>query len=165
MASHEEDPAPTAGPGSEPIPLDQLADQAGAVRLAVVGGGIAGLVAALECAKVGLSVTVYEAADRLGGTVRTVDLDGIPADTGADSFSARGGAVAALVADLGLSEAVIAPVTETRWVSGIEGGTDAAPCRRTRSSASRRTCSATRCAGSSAPAAHGGPTSTASARR
>jgi oxygen-dependent protoporphyrinogen oxidase len=108
------------------VPLDELADQAGRVRVAVIGGGIAGLVAALECTKVGLQVTVFETSERLGGTVSTVELDGIRVDTGADCFASRG-RLARLVDELGLAGALIAPATETRWVVGTGGGDDAAP--------------------------------------
>ena len=38
-------------------------------RVTVVGGGVAGLVAALEWAKIGAHVTVCEAGGRLGGEV------------------------------------------------------------------------------------------------
>jgi uncharacterized protein with NAD-binding domain and iron-sulfur cluster len=36
-------------------------------RVSVVGGGLAGIAAALECAQAGASVTLYEARPRLGG--------------------------------------------------------------------------------------------------
>jgi oxygen-dependent protoporphyrinogen oxidase len=108
------------------VPLDELADQAGRVRVAVIGGGVAGLVAALECTKVGLAVTVFEASERLGGSVSTVELDGIRVDTGADCF-ARRGRLDRLVDELGLAGAVITPATETRWGVGAGGGADAAP--------------------------------------
>jgi squalene-associated FAD-dependent desaturase len=42
------------------------------VRVAVVGGGLAGLAAALELADAGVDVTVYEARPTLGGKVQTL---------------------------------------------------------------------------------------------
>jgi squalene-associated FAD-dependent desaturase len=42
------------------------------VRIAVVGGGLAGLAAALELVDAGLAVTVYEARPTLGGAVQTL---------------------------------------------------------------------------------------------
>ncbi|MDL0120161.1 FAD-dependent oxidoreductase [Halobacterium salinarum] len=45
-------------------------------RVAVLGGGIAGLTAAQELAERGLDVTVYEANDRLGGKARSIPVDG-----------------------------------------------------------------------------------------
>ncbi len=41
-------------------------------RIAVVGGGLAGLTAALECADAGAEVTLYEARRRLGGATFSV---------------------------------------------------------------------------------------------
>jgi len=41
-------------------------------RIAVVGGGLAGLAAALECADAGAEVTLYEARSRLGGATFSV---------------------------------------------------------------------------------------------
>ncbi|GAA3757103.1 protoporphyrinogen oxidase [Microbacterium kribbense] len=111
----------------EPIPLDQLASRAGGVRVAVVGGGIAGLVAALECAKVGLQVTLFEASERLGGTCRTALLDGMAVDTGADCFAARGREPAALIESLGLTGQIVAPQTGRRWLAGLAGHADAVP--------------------------------------
>jgi phytoene dehydrogenase-like protein len=41
--------------------------------VSVVGGGFAGLVAAIECAEAGASVTLYEAHQRLGGRARATE--------------------------------------------------------------------------------------------
>jgi hydroxysqualene dehydroxylase len=49
------------------------------VRVAVVGGGLAGLTAALELADAGQEVTLYEARPTLGGAVQTLpERDGDP---------------------------------------------------------------------------------------
>lgn len=101
---------------------DDLLSTAHHTRVVVVGGGVAGLVAALECAKVGMPVTVLEASDRLGGVVRSAELDGVRVDVGAESFATRGGAVADLIAELGLSDAVVAPAGGGAWVAGLPHG-------------------------------------------
>jgi uncharacterized protein with NAD-binding domain and iron-sulfur cluster len=49
-------------------------------RVAVLGGGVAGLTAAHELAERGFAVTVYEARDRLGGKARSLPV----ADSGTD---------------------------------------------------------------------------------
>ena len=41
------------------------------MRIAVVGGGLAGLTVALGCERVGHDVDLYEASDRLGGRMAT----------------------------------------------------------------------------------------------
>jgi squalene-associated FAD-dependent desaturase len=51
-------------------------------RVAVVGGGLAGLAAALACADAGAAVTVYEARTRLGGATFSVERDGRWLDNG-----------------------------------------------------------------------------------
>lgn len=69
----------------------------------VVGGGIAGLVIARELAIGGMTVTLLEASDRLGGKVGRHTVAGVELDAGAESFSTRKGTVAALATSLGLS--------------------------------------------------------------
>lgn len=103
----------------------ELAARAAAQHVVVIGGGVSGLVAARECARVGMRVTLLEAADALGGSIRTVDLDGISLDAGAESFATRGGQVQALIEQLGLADAVVEPEGGGAWLSGIPGAPDA----------------------------------------
>ncbi len=99
----------------------------------VVGGGVAGLVAALECAKVGLRVTMLERRAELGGCVGRIELDGLSLDSGAESFATRGGAVAELLDSLGLADDVESPNRAGAWLvwPGSGGRLDAAPLPRT----------------------------------
>jgi oxygen-dependent protoporphyrinogen oxidase len=98
----------------------------------VVGGGVAGLVAALECARLGLGVTVLEQAERPGGCVGRIDLDGLALDSGAESFATRNGSVAALAERLGLADHVEKPNPSGAWLVWGEGDTPkAAPLPRT----------------------------------
>ena len=99
----------------------------------VVGGGVAGLVAALECAKVGLRVTVLERRDAIGGCVGRIELDGLTLDSGAESFATRGGAVATLLEQLGLADDIAKPNPAGAWLvmPGRDGRPDAAPLPRT----------------------------------
>ncbi|GAA2868862.1 protoporphyrinogen/coproporphyrinogen oxidase [Microbacterium arabinogalactanolyticum] len=105
-------------------PVD-IAARAAEQHVVVIGGGIGGLVAARECAKVGMRVTLLEAEEQLGGSIRTAELDGIIVDAGAESFATRGGHVRALVDELGLSDAVAPPEGGGAWLSGIPGAPDA----------------------------------------
>jgi UDP-galactopyranose mutase (EC 5.4.99.9) len=50
--------------------------------VAIVGGGLAGLTAAVELAERGHAVTVYEAAPQVGGQVRSVHHNGFTLDRG-----------------------------------------------------------------------------------
>lgn len=104
----------------------------------VVGGGVAGLVGALECAKIGLKVTLLERRDVLGGCVGRLELDGLVLDSGAESFATRGGAVAELIAGLGLGGATSSPDPAGAWLVWPAGGSrgadaklDAAPLPKT----------------------------------
>lgn len=94
-------------------------------HVVVIGGGIGGLVAARECAKVGMRVTLLEAQGALGGSIRSAELDGIVVDAGAESFATRGGHVRRLVDELGLSDAVVKPEGGGAWLSGIPDAPDA----------------------------------------
>ncbi len=95
-------------PGDEP--------HTAASRVSVIGGGIAGLVAARELANSGLRVTVHEAGAGLGGRIRQETVGGVTVEVGAESFATRGGAVAELIAELGASSAVVAPDPRGSWV-------------------------------------------------
>lgn len=103
-------------------PLERLARQAHETHVVVVGGGIAGLVAARECAKVGLRVTVLEASGVFGGVVRSAEVGGMTLDVGAESFATRGGVVRGLLAELGLEDHIVAPNPAGAWVAGLPGG-------------------------------------------
>lgn len=108
-------------PGDLAAPAD-LAARAARTHVVVIGGGVSGLVAARECAKVGMRVTVLEAADATGGAIRAAELDGIRLDAGAESYATRGGAVRALIEELGLGERVVRPAAGGAWLSGVPGG-------------------------------------------
>ncbi|MEZ0446241.1 protoporphyrinogen/coproporphyrinogen oxidase [Cellulomonas sp. ICMP 17802] len=82
----------------------------------VVGGGIAGLVAARELAHEGLRTLVLEQRDAPGGAVRAHTVAGLRLDAGAESFATRGGTVAALLDELGLADRVRTPEPHGSWV-------------------------------------------------
>ncbi|MDJ0348789.1 FAD-dependent oxidoreductase [Cryobacterium sp. PH29-G1] len=86
------------------------------IDVLVIGGGVAGLVAARECAQVGLNVTIIESTDAVGGPVAGHILDGLALDSGAESFAVRGGTVAAFIEDLGLTDQVVAPNVAGAWL-------------------------------------------------
>lgn len=81
-------------------------------RVAVVGGGITGLVAAYRLrVELGpdVEITVVESSDRVGGTLRTVDIGGGPLDMGAEAFIGRRPEVPALMNELGLADQLVHP--------------------------------------------------------
>ncbi|MGN7189292.1 protoporphyrinogen/coproporphyrinogen oxidase [Microbacterium enclense] len=101
--------------------LDRLVKHAHETRVIVVGGGIAGLVAARECAKVGLQVTLLEESDVFGGVLRTAQVGGLTLDVGAESYATRGGVVRELLAELRLTDAIVTPNPAGAWVAGVPG--------------------------------------------
>jgi protoporphyrinogen/coproporphyrinogen III oxidase len=109
--------------------LQRLAAQAHERHVVVIGGGMSGLVAALECAKVGLRVSVLEAGPHVGGVLRAAEIDGLTLDVGAESYATRAGIVRELVEELGLGGAVTTPNPAGAWVAGLPGGA-AAPLPR-----------------------------------
>ncbi|GAA1541196.1 oxygen-dependent protoporphyrinogen oxidase [Microbacterium ginsengiterrae] len=103
-----------------------LAARAAHRHVVVIGGGIGGLVAARECAKVGMQVTVLESEGELGGAIRRADLGGLTVDAGAESYATRGGHVRALLDELGLGDRIVTPNPAGAWLVGAPG-VDAAP--------------------------------------
>lgn len=101
--------------------LDRLVQHAHDTRVVVVGGGVSGLVAARECAKVGLQVTVIEASDAFGGVLRSAEVGGMTLDVGAESYATRGGVVRELLTELDLGDAVVSPDPAGAWVAGVPG--------------------------------------------
>lgn len=57
-------------------------------KIAVVGAGIAGLVAARVLQKAGHAVRVFEASEHVGGKIDTEDFDGAPAEWGPQTLMA-----------------------------------------------------------------------------
>ncbi|WP_426593639.1 protoporphyrinogen/coproporphyrinogen oxidase [Cellulomonas sp. McL0617] len=85
----------------------------------VVGGGVAGLVAARTLTVDGLRTLVLEERDEPGGAVRGHTVAGLRLDAGAESFATRGGVVAALADELGLP--VVGPEPLGSWVHLASG--------------------------------------------
>lgn len=82
---------------------------AGRATVAVVGGGISGLVAADLLARREHHVTLLEADERLGGKILTEQLDGVTVEAGADSFLAREPWALDLCTELGLGDRLVEP--------------------------------------------------------
>jgi oxygen-dependent protoporphyrinogen oxidase len=86
----------------------------GAGPVVVVGGGIAGLTAALELAEGGAVVTVVEADVRFGGKIRTSRVEGLVVEGGADSFLSSKPAGLTLCERLGISDRLVNSRPEDR---------------------------------------------------
>ncbi len=77
--------------------------------VAVIGGGITGISAALALSGNGHEVRLFEARDSLGGKIAETRLDGRTLPTGPDAFLARRPEVTELATSLGLATALTSP--------------------------------------------------------
>ncbi len=76
------------------VPAELQTTATKSINVAVIGAGITGLATAHRLASqklnsdsgLGISITVFEASDRIGGIVRTVKRDGFLVEMGPDSF-------------------------------------------------------------------------------
>ncbi len=93
----------------------------------VVGGGVAGLVAARDLAKGGAHVVLVEASGVLGGMVRRHTVAGIDLDMAADSFATRTDAVGRLAIELGLGNDIVTPDQRGAWLMTRDGRTAPIP--------------------------------------
>ena len=83
----------------------------------VVGGGISGLACAHALAEQGAAVLCLEAADRAGGTIRTVRTGGFVLEGGPSGFRDSVGAMAALSRKLGVDGDLLASAPNRgRWI-------------------------------------------------
>jgi squalene-associated FAD-dependent desaturase len=73
----------------------------GGQRVVVIGGGLAGITAALDCADAGARVTLVEVRRRLGGAAYSFERDGMRLDNGQHVFLRCCAAYRALLARIG----------------------------------------------------------------
>ncbi|MFG1925748.1 protoporphyrinogen oxidase [Cryptosporangium sp. NPDC048952] len=92
-------------------------------HVVVIGGGIAGLSAALrlrDAAPDGVTVTVVEQTGSVGGKLRTGRVAGVQIEDGAESFLLRVPEARALAERVGLADELVSPTAAgaTVWVDG-----------------------------------------------
>ncbi|WP_226346556.1 protoporphyrinogen oxidase [Agilicoccus flavus] len=89
-------------------------------RVAVVGAGLTGLLAARRLHLAGVDVLVLEAGDRVGGQIRTVPFAGRRVDVGAEALHLLAPAARALLDELGVMGDVVGsvPGASLVWTSG-----------------------------------------------
>ena len=75
--------------------------------VAIIGAGLTGLTSAYRLKQRGTRVVVYEASDRIGGSIKSVRRDGYLAELGPSSMAAPSAPVATLLAELGLDASML----------------------------------------------------------
>ena len=92
------------------------------VNVVIIGGGITGLAAAFELAQRQIPFTLFEASSRLGGLIRTEQVDGFTIEAGPDSVLVQKPAALQLCDELGLGPRVISS-TPPRTAYVLKAGT------------------------------------------
>jgi squalene-associated FAD-dependent desaturase len=98
------------------------------VKTVVIGGGLAGLTAAIELASGGADVTLLEAKPRLGGATCSFSRDGLTVDTGQHIYLRCCTAYSELLAKLGMT--ANAPIQPRFDVKVLSPGREAGRLRR-----------------------------------
>lgn len=87
-------------------------------RAVVVGGGLAGLIAARDLVEAGCDVLLLEATDRLGGKLRRGEVAGVTVDVGAEAMVNRRPEGVALARELELPVAHPTGASARVWTRG-----------------------------------------------
>jgi oxygen-dependent protoporphyrinogen oxidase len=93
-------------------------------RIAIIGGGISGLASARRLTELlpNASLTLFEAADRLGGVLDTVERDGFLIERSADNFLTQPPAAAELCRRLGMADELLPTNHERRRAFVVRDG-------------------------------------------
>jgi protoporphyrinogen/coproporphyrinogen III oxidase len=89
--------------------------------VAIIGGGIAGLAAAYELHKRGVSFLLFEGSPRLGGVILSEHVDGFTFDAGPDALLIQKPAAIVLCRELGLGQRLF-PTSEPRQAFIVRAG-------------------------------------------
>jgi protoporphyrinogen/coproporphyrinogen III oxidase len=76
--------------------------------VAVIGGGITGLTAAFRLSRQQIPVTLYEAGDRVGGPIKTIQENGYLSEYGPNTILETSPKITSLIHDLGLEPHLLA---------------------------------------------------------
>ena len=93
-------------------------------RIAIIGGGIAGVTAAWQIAQLApqLDVALFEASDRLGGTVETTRRDGFIIEGGPDGWVSEKPWARELATELGLEGELVGSLDAGRVTYIVQAG-------------------------------------------
>ena len=77
------------------------------MKVAIIGGGLAGLTAAYRLLQSGHEVALYEAGPELGGLVRTFDAGGEPLEAFYHHIFTTDTTIIAMIEELGLGDRLV----------------------------------------------------------
>lgn len=84
--------------------------------VAVIGGGVSGLICARRLSQKGIHVTLFEAEPILGGEIRTTIFAGHHIDMGAEAVHLSAPGMKELIAELGLSDELMSSNPGMSWI-------------------------------------------------
>lgn len=84
--------------------------------VAVVGGGVSGLICARRLSQNGVYVTLFEAEPSLGGAIRTTTFAGHHIDMGAEAVHVLAPGMKELISELGLSDELVSSNPGSSWL-------------------------------------------------
>lgn len=97
------------------------ANSQGPVTVAVVGGGVSGLICARRLSQQGVQVTLFEAEPFLGGEIRTRTFAGHQIDIGAEAVHIAAPGMMDLIRELDLTETLITSNPGMSWLWTARG--------------------------------------------
>ncbi|MDP1713050.1 MAG: protoporphyrinogen oxidase [Candidatus Nanopelagicaceae bacterium] len=98
------------------LTVQQNSDSQERPTVAVVGGGVSGLICARRLSQQGIHVTLFEAEPMLGGEIRTTMFAGHHLDMGAEAVHLSAPGMKELVTELGLSDELISSNPGMSWL-------------------------------------------------
>ena len=85
------------------------------IDVVIIGAGISGLVTAYELQKLGYTVAIFEASNRVGGVLDSVEVEGFHLELGANSFLLKKKA-AELIKELQIKPVEASAASKTRYL-------------------------------------------------
>ncbi|MBC8312539.1 MAG: protoporphyrinogen oxidase [Candidatus Marinimicrobia bacterium] len=85
-------------------------------KIAIIGGGIAGLTAAYYLKKSGCNPTIFEASSNIGGVMQTQNIDGYTIETGPNTILLSDQRTVDMFKDLGLEIEDVSPESKNRYI-------------------------------------------------
>lgn len=116
------------GTAAVSAPTGRVAKGDGGAAVAIVGGGLSGIAAALDCADAGAKVVLLEVRPRLGGAAYSVQREGLKIDNGQHVFLRCCTAYRALLDRIGSSH--LTRIQDRLEIPTLRAGGDCAALRR-----------------------------------